>query len=120
MAVPLFEKNSNYFFLFALPLFLTLVCITRFILIDNKNVSNTLFLIVQYIYLYFFIIIIYSLGITIYNLIYTFNKYVNKGKKRKFLETLYMIFIIPFLIMLIMLGIGYVLLSSIMLGYFKI
>ena len=121
MGVPLFEKkNINYFFLFALPLFLTLVCITRFILLHNKNVSNTLFLIFQYIYLYFFIIIMYSLCITLYNLIYTFNKYVDKGNKRTFWETLYMIIIIPLLIIIIIFTIGYVLLSSIMLGYFKI
>ena len=122
MAVPLFNKDFTYLLFFLLPFIVFILAIWRYIILKKDKESNysTIFLLLQFLYLYIFIIIGYSIYISMLNLIYSYNKYVNKGRKKTFWDYLAMIFIVITMIFIIIFTILFLTFSSFMLGYFNI
>jgi hypothetical protein len=120
MAVPLFNKDINYLLFFLLPFIVFIVAIWRYRSFKEDSDYSTIFLLLQFLYLYLFIIISYSIYISMFNLIYSYNKYVNKGNKKNIFDYLAMIFIVITMIIIIIFTILLVTFSSFMLGYFNI
>lgn len=120
MAVPLFNKDINYLLFFLLPLIIFVIAIWRYRSFKDDSDYSIIFLLIQFLYLYLFIIIWYSIYISMINLIYSYNRYVNKGNKKQFWDYLAMIFIVITMIVIIIFSILFLMFSSFMLGYFKI